>query len=449
MDNRRYTNTIQRTMKHTFILMMYLASCFCMYADTLTINQAIMKALEQSYAIRIAKNDAEIASVKTSYAAAGMLPVLSASAGQVGGINTINQSLLSGQEIVRESAGNKGSNVGIALNWTLFDGFGMFASYDRLQALKHIGELRLRASMQQTIGNVMRAYCAMIRNQALIRAAMERVELSKEGVRLATLRFSVGRSGEQEQLQATVELHADSTALLRLQEQLRQSRLQLNNAIGGYADTLYAVSSEFPAFDIDGEILNTMLIQEHNPDLMAVKAGTIAADAMLRQMEARAYPTLSLNSEYNFNQSSNDGSFVVSSRVRGASFALTAQYSLLDGFRLGQQIEAASIEKKNTELQTAQVLDNLLASHGIAKGAYLTGKSIVALQEQNISLAEKNASIAMERYKQGAMSNFDFRISAQSIFDARSTLAQARYEQSISALELLLLTGSLQKIINQ
>ena len=29
-------------MKHTFILMMYLASCFCMYADTLTINQAIM-----------------------------------------------------------------------------------------------------------------------------------------------------------------------------------------------------------------------------------------------------------------------------------------------------------------------------------------------------------------------------------------------------------------------
>ena len=167
------------------------------------------------------------------------------------------------------------------------------------------------------------------------------------------------------------------------------------------------------------------------------------------QMEARAYPTLSLNSEYNFNQSSNDGSFVVSSRVRGASFALTAQYSLLDGFRLGQQIEAASIEKKNTELQTAQVLDNLLASHGIAKGAYLTGKSIVALQEQNISLAEKNASIAMERYKQGAMSNYDFRISAQSIFDARSTLAQAKYEQSISALELLLLTGSLQKIINQ
>jgi outer membrane protein TolC len=436
-------------MKQIFIFIILAATYTSMFADTLTINRAIALALEQSYAIRIAKNDANIAKVNTSYAAAGMLPTISATAGQTGGVNTINQSLLSGQEIVRESAGNTGTNAGIALNWTLFDGFGMFANYDRLQALQNIGELRLRASMQQTIGNVMRAYCAMIRNQALIQAAIERVNLSNEGLRLASLRYSVGRSGEQEELQANVELHADSTALLRLLEQLRQSRLQLNNAIGGYADTLYAVSNEFPTFDINADILNSDLVRERNPELMAVKAGTIAADAMLRQMEARAYPTLSLNSEYNFNQASNDGSFVVSSRVRGASFALTAQYSLLDGFRLGQQIEAAGIEKQNTELQSAQVLDNLMASHGIAKGAYLTGISIVAMQEQNITLAEKNASIALERYKQGALSNYDFRISAQSVFDAKSTLAQARFEKALSALELLLLTGSLQDIINK
>lgn len=436
-------------MKNTFILALIFTMLSPMLADTLTVNKAISLALEQAYAIRIAKNDADIASVNTSYAAAGMLPAISASAGQNGGVNTINQSLLSGQEIVRESAGNSGSNLGIALNWTLFDGFGMFASYDRLQALKHIGELRLRASMQQTIGSVLQAYCTMVRNQALILAARERVELSKEGLRLATLRYSVGRSGEQEQLQANVELHADSTALLRLKEQLRQSRLQLNNAIGGYADTTYAVSETFPDFDISNEILETRLVQERNPELMAVKAGTIAADAMLRQMEARAYPTLSLNSEYNFNRASNDGSFLVSSTVRGASFALTAQYSLLDGFRLGQQIEAATIQKQNTEIQTAQVLDNLLSSHAIAKGAFLTGKTIVSLQEQNISTAEKNASIALERYKQGALSNYDFRISAQSVFDAKSTLAQARFEKTLSALELLLLTGSLNDLIKK
>jgi outer membrane protein TolC len=217
--------------------------------------------------------------------------------------------------------------------------------------------------------------------------------------------------------------------------------------MGGHQDTLYAVSEEFPKFDINDEVMKSENIERNNPELLAVKAGTIAADAMLRQMEARAYPTLSLNSEYNFNQASNDGSFILSSSVRGASFALTAQYSLLDGFRLGQQIESATIEKKNSELQTEQVLDNLQSSHSIAKGSYLTSNAIATLQEQNISMAEKNAGIALERYKQGAMSNYDFRITAQSVFDARSTLTQAKFEKAISALELLLLTGSLNEFM--
>jgi len=415
--------------------------------DTLTVDQAIALALEKSYAIRIAKNDADIAKVNTSYAAAGMLPSISASLGRTGGVNTINQSLLSGQEIIRESAGNSGTNAGIALNWTLFDGFGMFASYDRLQTLKDMGELRLRSSMHQTIGNVLRAYCSMIRIQALIKAAIERVNLSKEGLRLASLRYSVGKSGEQEQLQATIEMNADSIALMRLREQLRQSRLQLNTTLGGYQDTAYTVSDEFPTLAINDAIMNPELIQQQNPDFLVVKAGIIAADAMLRQMEARAYPTVSLNSEYSFNQASNDGSFVLSSKVRGASFAVTAQYSLLDGFRLGQQIEAATIEKKNTELQTEQLLENLQSSHAIAKGAFHTGTSIVAMQEQYISIAEKNASIALERYKQGAMSNYDFRITAQSVFEARSAMTQAKFETTMSALDLLLLTGSMKELL--
>ena len=122
-----------------------------LFGDTLSVNQAISIALDKAYAIRIAKNNAEIAKVNTSYASAGMLPSITASLGRTGGVNTINQSLLSGQDIIRESAGNSGTNAGIALNWTLFDGFGMFASYERLKTLKDICELRLRAYMQQSI----------------------------------------------------------------------------------------------------------------------------------------------------------------------------------------------------------------------------------------------------------------------------------------------------------
>jgi outer membrane protein TolC len=89
----------------------------------------------------------------------------------------------------------------------------------------------------------------------------------------------------------------------------------------------------------------------------------------------------------------------------------------------------------------------LQSSHAIAKGTYITSNSVIPLQEKNISIAEKNASIALERYKQGAMSNYDFRITAQSVFDARSTLTQAKFEKAVSALELMLLTGSLNELM--
>jgi hypothetical protein len=45
------------------------------------------------------------------------------------------------------------------------------------------------------------------------------------------------------------------------------------------------------------------------------------------------------------------------------------------------------------------------------------------------------------------MSNYDFRITAQSVFDARATLTQAKFEKAISALELLLLTGSINEFM--
>lgn len=105
-------------------------------ADTLSLTEVIDITLDHSYSIKIAANDAAIASANATRAATGMLPVVSATIGQIGGLNDINQSLLSGQEINRLGAGNKQSSANIALNWTLFDGFGMFANYDRLLALK-------------------------------------------------------------------------------------------------------------------------------------------------------------------------------------------------------------------------------------------------------------------------------------------------------------------------
>lgn len=360
-------------------------------ADTLSLTEVIDITLDHSYSIKIAANDAAIASANATRAATGMLPVVSATIGQIGGLNDINQSLLSGQEINRLGAGNKQSSANIALNWTLFDGFGMFANYDRLLALKNMGELKLRSSIENTISKVIMSYCTMVRNQAMIQSSLFREELSKERLRLSVLRFSVGRSGEQDTLQASIDFQSDKTATLRIVEQYKASRLQLNNFMGGYHDTVYTVTSHFPSIHYDSTKLNEHTVIQSNIDLQAIKAGIISADAALEQVKARSYPRLSLNTAYSYNQSNNDGSFVISNQTKGASFNITAQYDVLDGFLFSQKKEIASLQLENVGIQYKELEQLLLTSFRIAKGSFDTYTAIDKLEENNVLIAKKIA----------------------------------------------------------
>ena len=418
-------------------------------ADTLSLTKAIDITLDQSYSIKIATNDAAIASANATRAAAGMLPVVSATIGQIGGLNDINQSLLSGQEINRLGAGNKQSSANIALNWTLFDGFGMFANYDRLLALKNMGELKLRSSIENTISKVIMSYCTMVRNQAMIQSSLFREELSKERLRLSVLRFSVGRSGEQDTLQASIDFQSDKTATLRIVEQYKASRLQLNNFMGGYHDTVYTVTSHFPSIHYDSTKLNEHTVIQSNIDLQAIKAGIISADAALEQVKARSYPRLSLNTAYSYNQSNNDGSFVISNQTKGASFNITAQYDVLDGFLFSQKKEIASLQLENVGIQYKELEQLLLTSFRIAKGSFDTYTAIDKLEENNVLIAKKNSEIAFEKLKQGTMSSYDFRVTQQSIYEAQFRSIQAKYERMLSLSELMKITSNFNSLLEK
>ena len=418
-------------------------------ADTLSLTKAIDITLDQSYSIKIATNDAAIASANATRAAAGMMPMVSATIGQIGGLNDINQSLLSGQEINRLGAGNKQSSANIALNWTLFDGFGMFANYDRLLALKNMGELKLRSSIENTISKVIMSYCTMVRNQAMIQSSLFREELSKERLRLSVLRFLVGRSGEQDTLQASIDFQSDKTATLRIVEQYKASRLQLNNFMGGYHDTVYTVTSHFPSIHYDSTKLNEHTVIQSNIDLQAIKAGIISADAALEQVKARSYPRLSLNTAYSYNQSNNDGSFVISNQTKGASFNITAQYDVLDGFLFSQKKEIASLQLENVGIQYKELEQLLLTSFRIAKGSFDTYTAIDKLEENNVLIAKKNSEIAFEKLKQGTMSSYDFRVTQQSIYEAQFRSIQAKYERMLSLSELMKITSNFNSLLEK
>lgn len=414
-----------------------------MAQDSLSLGKVISIVLEKEYSIRLAQKNAQLAAVNNTMAAAGMLPDISVNISQNSGINNIRQSLLSGQEIDRFGAGNKAFNAGIALNWTLFDGFAMFAQQDRLQALQQSSEQALRQQIERTLQAVIEQYYDIVRRKNLVQAALHQVELSEQRLQLAEFQVGIGKLSEQNALQARVEMNADRSALLSQQTLLRQAVASLNLLMAREPDIQYIFpDSIVPLPDIDGaDILQKALAQ--NPALQELQARKAAAQASLSIARAGAFPRLNLTGNYSFTQSNNEASIVISNRNYGGLIALQAQYDVLNGFMLSQNIESARISIESVQLQSMALEKQINTSIFRALEVYKANKQILDLENQNTALAEKNIAIAFDKFKLGLISEFEFRIIQRSVYDARSRTVNAAFETIQAQAELLMLSGNL------
>src|SRR5436190_2192857 len=103
--------------------------------DQLTLQEAIEEGLKNNYSIIIEDNNAVIAHNNATVGNAGMLPVADAIVTQTNTINDTKQKYSTGAEVDRTNATAHTLNAGAALSWTIFDGFTMFAAYNRLKEL--------------------------------------------------------------------------------------------------------------------------------------------------------------------------------------------------------------------------------------------------------------------------------------------------------------------------
>ena len=128
-----------KTFKRYIFLILFLAGNL-QAQDRLSLEQAVQLALENNYDIKLNKNDVEQAKNNVSRANAGMLPVVTGNFSTNNTVSNTKQTLSSGQSQERNGAKNSNLAYGPVLNWQVFDGFEMFARYDRLKELEQLGE---------------------------------------------------------------------------------------------------------------------------------------------------------------------------------------------------------------------------------------------------------------------------------------------------------------------
>src|ERR1700712_236152 len=117
-------------------------------APLLTLKEAVEIALKNNYNIKLSANNTIIAKNNVTPGNAGMLPQVGLDATLSNSIQTIKQTRTDGTVNETDGAHNSTLSFGPSLNWTIFDGFAMFANLDQLRGLSRLSELSQRDTIE-------------------------------------------------------------------------------------------------------------------------------------------------------------------------------------------------------------------------------------------------------------------------------------------------------------
>lgn len=423
--------------------------------QVLTVEEAIAAALRSNYDILMSREDSSSFALDNSYAWAAFIPRLNASANTVWNKNNQNVTFRkrdgSGGDstVTRDAVKTSNLNYGVNLNWTLFDGFKMFATRDKLAEFQVLGELGVKNQVVNTVASIINNYYNIVRQKQQLRAIEEQMSINEERVKLADRKISVGLGSRPELLQARVDLNAQIAARLIQQTLIAQLRDQLNQLIGFKTGSTYEVTDSIP--------INTALqfgefatrIEETNPSLLFARKNIDIARITLRERRADLYPTLTFNSAYNFQQTDNNTVVNLNqpffNQNKGFNYGFGLQVPLLNGFNSRRLIKQAQIDIRYQTLFYENQRSIVDAGVSNAFKDYELQKQLLALEEENIMLAKENVTIALERFRQGVSTNLELREAQKSLEDAYNRLIAARYNTKLAETELLRLKGDLVK----
>lgn len=417
--------------------------------ELVTLEEAIALALKENYDVQLARNLSLSARTDEKYSVGALLPQLNGTAAT--NWNSNHQEFAFADESRNVSGDAKSNNATASLQavWTLFDGTKMFATRERLEQIAAQGELNVKNQMVNSISAVIVNYYNIVRQKQQLKAIQELMSVNEERVKVADRKVDVGIGARPELLQAKVDLNAQRTLAIQQETLIAQLKDQLNGLVGlrlpanyDVADTIL-INLDIREPEISADIENK------NYQLLSSDKNREIASLMLRESRASRSPVINFNGAYNYSKTNNTKLInpfsSLESQINGFTYGFSMTLPILNGFNITRNVQQARINVRRQELLYNQQKQSVDVAVRNAYVNYDNTKKILVIEEENISLARENVSIALESFKRGVATFIELRTAQQSLAEAYNRLIAARYNTKVAETELLRLNGSLLK----
>jgi outer membrane protein TolC len=409
--------------------------------EILTLENAVKIALENNYEIKIASNNSLINTTNVALGNAGMLPVVSATVVTNNRIQNSSQTLQNGVVNSLDNAKNNSLNYGVNLDWTVFDGFKMFAKLKQLKELQKLGDSQLKQTILTKISAVTTTYFDLVQQQQQLKALDSTFELSNQRVALAQNRFTIGKASKLEVLNAQVDLNTDKVSILRQKELYANTKIQFNQILARATSTDFIVIDKIK---VDSALLLndlTALAEKQNPQLVAQIISNKVAELQLKQVKGNRYPNIRITTGYNLLETQASLGFATATSARGFNYGISAALNLFDGFAQNRNEKIAQLQIDNTKLVLEQQKLALQSQLATSYQTYLTNLELIGLEEKNEAIAKQNLVITLDKFKIGTITTLEFRAAQLNYVNAKLRNSNAQFQAKLSEIAIKELAG--------
>lgn len=413
--------------------------------DVLTVDDAIKVGLEKNYSVIISKNEKEITKAQNNMGAAGMSPTVSLNAGlNLANINS-HQEFSNGQ--IQDRTGAQSNNTGASLNfnWVVFDGLRMFAIKKRLNETEQLNALQLKQQMENTIYEIILAYYDIVRINGLIKAAQQNLTIYEEREKLAKLKLEIGSDSKVDLLLTQSDQNKAKSDLLRLQQQLLASKVNLNSLMARPVDIDFKTKDTIILnYDPNYDELKKSTLKSNSSVLISMQ-NELIAEQSIKESRSTILPQIQLNAAYNFTRNQSQAGFVFLNQQNGLNYGVSASWLLFNGGRNSKLIKEREIRLLNQKNFSELYKQQVDAVAYINYQNYLTNKKILQLETDNLTSSQELLNISMERYKIGKANLLETKETQKNFEDAQVRYINAQYDSKKSETELLRANGALVK----
>lgn len=404
--------------------------------EPLTLNDAIVNALENNYGMIMIRENQRIAEIQNNWGTAGRYPYINLSLGDDNSFN-VNEN---------ENFVTNRFSAGANVNWTIFDGFMVSINKQRFEELENLSRNNTSIMVESTIQSVILAYYSVLLEKEKLEVFNEIMQLSEDRFRQAEERKQFGTFVTFDVLQAQNAYLSDRSGYLLQEVNYKNALRDLNYLMAQNASVSYNLVDSFKAVPVDYTLEelrtnlfknNKVLKNQYVNQRLLENAYAAAKSAFSPSLDFRGGIT---GTSVRNNYAERGESWANSASIYGN---FTLSFNLFSGGNRLRAVEIAKIEENIGLVEIDEMEHDLTNRLANLYEFYLVRRELLDIARENLETARLNLQISREKFEAGAINSFNYRDVQHIYQNAALRELEAIYNFIDTHTALLRMTGSI------